>query len=107
MSEEIKEQLQSVASSKIEEMKESLGKLYEQNEETLAYYVEKIAYCHAVIKLGGSKETAKTLDYLEIGMQSEINKLSYKTGDMAFEITKALWSETLKVLIEAAKGGLA
>lgn len=53
--------------------------------------------------MGSNEQISKTLDYLQIGMEAEIEKLSYETGSMALDVAKALWSETLRVLIEAAK----
>lgn len=99
----LQEQIKKVTDEKVVEIKERLGELYEQNEDALAYYVEKIAYCRAVLVVGSNEQISKTLDYLQIGMEAEIEKLSYETGSMALDIAKALWRETLRFLIDAAR----
>lgn len=99
-------EIKDIAEGKVQEMKERLGELYENNEDALAYYVEKIAYCQAVLAIGPDEKTSDTLDYLKIGMESEIEKLSYETGEIALDIAKALLRETISVIIQAAKGSV-
>lgn len=101
--EQVKEEAKKIAEKYQAELKNTIGELYDKNKEQLAYFIQELAYCQAVVALKIADERIKEdLENLKIGFASTINKLTYKTAEEGTKLFKELFAIVTKVLIQSA-----